>query len=813
MEASLIHYPDDAEVRLGFDHVRARLEGHARTSYGRELLARLQPSAVRAEVERRLEAAGEMQALLAFDDPFPLDAVDDIRETLRRLTPEGSFVDAEDLVAVARVLNSVRRVHEYLAGRLESKPALWRVGGDLAPAPALEARIARIVDEQGRVKDDASPELSRLTRAIARAEDHLRDAVQRALRDAISQGWATEEQPTMRGGRAVIPVRAEARRRVQGFVHDVSATGQTVYVEPAAALDLNNEVREMEAERKREIERLLREVASDIRTHLSELGHSIEVLGRLDALAAVGRLAIELDAVVPEINDMGVVRLRKASNPVLLLHVQREARDTGRPPRQVVPLDLVLGEDFHTLIVTGPNAGGKSVAMKTVALMTMMAQCGIPVPAGPDTTLPVFTRLFVDLGDRQSIQDDLSTFTSHLAALREMLEKADARSLVLIDEAGTGTDPAEGGALAQAVLARLTSSGARTVATTHHGTLKAFAHTSSGVANGSMVFDRSTLTPTYRFQAGVPGSSYAFEIATRVGLDDAVVDEARRLAGEGHVALDELVSEMESRAREAVAERDAARAESTAAALARAELEGRLARLRDSRDEIKGAALAEADRILAGARAEVERVVREIREAEAERDATLAARERLEAAGAAVAKQRRQQERRTKPATPRRLAGGGRPATQPGPLTVGDQVRLDAGATVGEVVEIAAREVVVAFGAVVSRVRPERLTRVGGPPTRRVDVRAPAPATGALTARTSVDVRGRRVDEALAMVERLVDEASSAGVPAVDVLHGKGTGALRAAIRDALAARPDVAGVESAAWNQGGDGVTVVRLG
>ena len=812
MDSPISLYPSDAEARLGFDRLRSRLLEHARTPYGRERLARLEPSSVKAEVERRLAAAGEMQAVLAFDDPFPLDTADDIRETLRRMAPEGAFVDGEELVAVGRVLATIRRVHEYLAGRREMRPELWRTGGDLAPAPALEERIGRVVDEQGRIRDDASPDLSRLTRSIARGQEQLRDAVQRALRDAIGQGWATEEQPTMRGGRAVIPIRAEARRRVQGFVHDVSATGQTVYVEPAAALDFNNELRELEAERRREIERLLREVTADVRAHLIDLAASIEVLGRLDALSAIGRLAIELDALVPDVNDDGAIRLVRARNPVLLLHVQRESRDNGRPAREVVPLDLTLGELFQTLIVTGPNAGGKSVAMKTVGLVALMAQSGIPVPVGPGTTLSVFTRLFVDLGDRQSIQDDLSTFTSHLAALRAMLEQADERSLVLIDEAGTGTDPAEGGALAQAALARLTEIGARTVATTHHGTLKAFAHTTPGVANGSMVFDRSTLAPTYRFQAGVPGSSYAFEIAARVGLEAAVVEDARRLAGEGHVALDELVSEMEARASEAALERDVARLESAAAARARVELEDRLGRLRESRDEIKAAAIAEAQSIVAGARAEVERVVREIREAEAERGATLAARERLEAAGASIAQQRRRQEGRGARPKTARGAATAPPQQGDGPLAIGDQVRLDAGETIGEVVELGAREAVVAFGAVVSRVRPERLTRVAGAPAQRVEIRGPAGA-GALTARTSVDVRGRRVDEALALVERLVDEAASAGVPAVDVLHGKGTGALRAAIRDALAARPDVAGVESAAWNQGGDGVTVVRLG
>jgi DNA mismatch repair protein MutS2 len=809
-------YPPDAEARLGFDRLRERLDAHARTPYGRERLAALVPSAVRAEVERRLAEAGEMQGVLGFDDPFPLEAADDLRPTLRRVAPQGAFADGEELAAVARVLATLRRLHAYVRARATKYPALWRVGQDLAPLPALEDHIARVVDDGGRVRDDASPELMRLTRAVASRQGQLRDALMHALRDAISQGWATEEQPTVRGGRAVIPVRAEARRKVQGFVHDVSATGQTVYIEPAAALDLNNELRELEAERRREVERLLREVSSHLRAHLDDLAISLDVLGRLDAIAAAGRLGNELDALVPELNDRGVMRLVRAKNPVLLLHVRREAREAGQPARAVVPLDLALGEDFHTLVVTGPNAGGKSVAMKSVGVLALMAQCGLPVPAAPGTTLPVFSRLFVDLGDRQSIQDDLSTFTSHLTALREMLATADERSLVLIDEAGTGTDPAEGGALAEAALARLTRQGARTVATTHHGTLKAFAHRTPGVANGSMVFDRDSLAPTYRFQPGVPGSSYAFEIAARVGLDAGVVADARRLVGEGQTALDELVAEMEARTQEAAAARDAAQAEVEHAARARAELEARLSTLRAERDRLRAAALAEAEGIVRNANAEVERVVREIREAEAEKEATREARARLEATREAISEKRRRQERRqTRPAAPRRTGLPRAPAPEPvGPLAIGDQVRLDAGETVGEIVELGAKEAVVAFGALVSRVKPERLTKVGGPRPQRVEVRAPqAGPSPALTARTRVDVRGQRVDEALMVVEKLVDEASSAGVPSVEVLHGKGTGALRAALREALAARPDVSAVESAAWNQGGDGVTVVRLG
>ncbi|MDX1420565.1 MAG: endonuclease MutS2 [Rubricoccaceae bacterium] len=812
--------PADAEHRLGFDRLRARLLGHSRTPYGRERLERLAPSADRAEVAQRLEAAGEMQAVLGFDEPFPLSGADDLRPILKRIAPKGAWADGEALAAVARVLRLLRALHAYLKGKKETYPALWRTGGEIVVLKALEEHIERTVDEGGQVKDDASPELARITRQIAVREGRLRETLMRALRAAISEGWATEEQPTIRGGRAVIPVRAEAKRKVPGFVHDVSSSGQTVYIEPASVLDLGNEIRELEAERRREIERILREVTGHLRHHRVEVEAGLEALGRLDHLAAVGRLANELEALVPALNDDGVLRLVRARNPVLQLHFRREAerrREEGGedgPSREVVPLDLELGGDSVTLVITGPNAGGKSVALKAVGVLCLMAQCGLPIPAAPGTTLPVFRQLFVDLGDQQSIQDDLSTFTSHLRNIQRMLEDADDRSLALIDEAGTGTDPAEGGALAESVLRRLTARGVRTIATTHHGTLKAFAHATDGVENGSMQFDRETLAPTYRFRAGVPGSSYAFEIAQRVGLDRPVVDDARRLVGESKAALEDLIAEMERQTAEAAetlaeAERRAADAERI-----RTDYEARLETLRADRDRLRAEALAQAEQVVRDANAAVENTIREIREAEAEKEATKEARERLERFKETVAERHktvqgrvRARERRRPPSTP----------AASGPIAEGDQVRLDGGQAVGEVLELDGREAVVAFGQMTTRAKLDRLAKVAGPREQRVEVRAPR--TGpkadlpAVHARRRIDVRGRRVDEAVPEVMRLVDEAVAAGVPSVEILHGKGTGALRQAVREHLAARPDVASFDSAPWNEGGDGVTVAVLG
>ena len=797
--------PQDAEHRLGFDRIRERLHSHVRTPYGQEKLGALRPSADAAEVARRLEKAGEMQAVLGFDDPLPLSGSVDIRPLLEHIAPEGSTASGEELADAGRVLTSLRLLHDYLKSRKVKYSGLWSVAEAIVPVQSVETTISSAIDDQGRVKDDASPVLQRITRTLADRQGKLRETLMQALRKAVSEGWATEEQPTIRGGRAVIPVRAEAKRKVQGFVHDVSATGQTVYIEPTSVLDLNNEIRELESERSREIARILAAVTAELRTHRKEIAVGLDALGRLDALAAIGRLANELGALVPALNEDRVIRLVRARNPVLLLHFRKSGPEGER--REVVPLDLELGKDANTLVITGPNAGGKSVAMKSIGLMCLMAQIGIPVPADPGTSLPVLSAIFVDLGDRQSIQEDLSTFTSHLAAIRNMIEVADEGSLVLIDEAGPGTDPAEGSALAQAVLEKLTKQGALTVATTHHGGLKVFAHNTDGVVNGSMQFDRESLSPTYHFQPETPGSSYAFEIAARVGLDPVVVSRARELVGEDKVALEELIDALERTTREASEARAVIEEELAEARKAHAKYESQAETLRTERDTLRARALEEAADIVERANALVENTVREIKEAEAEREATREARKKLDEGRIRI--EREVAEARQK----RKDREEGKPVSMA--IEVGDRVRLDQGTTTGEVVEIDGKEAVVAFGSMTTRTALNRLQKVADRAEQKVEIKAyPAsPDVGAMSAvHTRLDLRGYRVDEAVGALAKFVDQAMVSGLSSVEVLHGKGTGALRNAVRDVLESRPEVTSFDSAPWNEGGDGVTIVRL-
>lgn len=795
-------YPHDAEERLGFDRIRVALRRYARTLYGLEHIERIGPSSRKEEVEARLARVGEMQEVLRSDSAVPFSSLEDVRPVLEQIAPEGAYADGRDLADIANVLAVQRKVRGFFEKRKDACPALWAVAQLIEQLAAVEEVINAIVAPNGEVREDASPELQRISQSLASRQSSLRKTLMNALRNAISEGYATEEQPTIRGGRSVIPVRAEARRKVSGFVHDVSSTGQTVYIEPAEVLDLNNEIRELEAERKREIERLLREATKPVREHRVSIESGLQVIGHIDANHSAAKLANALDAHVPQLNDDGLIRLVRAKNAVLALHFKEEGEG-----REVVPLSLELGDAAHTLIITGPNAGGKSVAMKTVGLLSLMVQSGLPIPAAPGTTLPVFTSIFVDLGDRQSIQEDLSTFTSHLTAINKMVAEADEHSLVLIDEAGTGTDPAEGGALAQAVFERLTELGARTVATTHHGNLKAFAHATAGVVNGSMQFDRESLSPSYMFLPDIPGSSYAFEIADRVGLDGKLVDRARDLVGEGKVALEDLIASFETTTQQAERERDEAQRALNEAEKARDKYESQLDKLRSERDKLRAEALEDASQIVKDANAAVERTIREIKEADAEKEATKAARKVLDETRESIKRESHRAQRRAK-----------KPSTQQsptGPIQIGDQVRLDDGSTTGEVLELDRKEAVVAFGSMTTRAKLNRLQKVGGRVEQKVEVRARPTSRKThvvSTISTRLDVRGQRVDEVYSSVTRFVDESMAAGLESVEILHGKGTGALRAAIRELLQARPDVSSVESAHINEGGDGVTVVQL-
>ncbi|MFB6273241.1 MAG: endonuclease MutS2 [Salinibacter sp.] len=816
-------YPDSLDKKLGFDVVRDRLSARVQSPLGQERLEAMQPARTMRFLRDELDRVEELQGAFQYGDSVPLSPMYDLRDALRRAAPEDAYVDPEDLQAIRRTHVTLRRLKKHFRTRRKDYPRLAEAVERITPLPDLEEHVASIIDEDGTIRDDASPELRRLRRQIRKKEEDLRKTLDKALRRAVREGHATGEQATIRGGRMVIPVRASAKGKVKGFVHDRSASGQTVYIEPAACLELNNEVRELKSAEQAEIERILREGTDHVRAESDAIEVNLEVLAQFDLLRAKARFANRLEAVVPKLNEEGRIEVYEGRNPVLQLHfesldegAETEGRAPGEgdaiPPREVVPLDLELGDDFHTLVITGPNAGGKTVAMKTVGLFSLMLAYGLPLPVAPHSSFPLFDQIVVDIGDEQSIEDDLSTFSSHVSNLRHMLDVACENSLVLIDEAGTGTDPDEGGALAQAVLEQLAGAGARTIATTHHGTLKTYAHETDGVENGSMEFDQETLRPTYRYQEGVPGSSYAFEIARRMGLAEDLLARARDLAGTQKTAMENLISTFEQRTQQLEDELYEARKAREKAETEQQRYEEKVQKLEKERDEFRRQALEEAERIVEEANARIENTIREIKEAQAESEATKEARQRLEEYKEALHDRREEAESGATDEGTTDENGTARAAPTE-PIEEGDRVVVDDGSTAVEVQEIEGGEARVVMGSMRMHVSLGRLTKVDGSSSESEEQTGGGTDMTALEASPSIDVRGERVDEARQQVQHFLDDAVAAGLDTVEILHGKGTGALRNALHEMLAERPDIVDYRKAPIEEGGAGVTKVDLG
>ena len=624
-----------AESALGFDAVRAFLQGHLLSALGEDALSRMTMADTLEEVRTRLGRVAELRRILQLRQGVPMDDFIDIRDPLTRLIPDGAYVSGGELWEIARACRAMRRLRDWFTG--VEYPLLRCVVARITTLRPLERHIEAMVDAGGEVRTGASAELARIRSALRHTREMLHTRLRDVLRLARRRGYAADLQPTVRGGRMVVPIRVEAKRKVEGFIHGSSATGQTVYIEPAACLALNNEVRLLEAQERREIERILLVVAARIREHMDVLRVNLDCLGFFDLLQALARLAIRLHAVTPKLSRSGAVDIREGHNPALLLHFG--------VPEAVVPFDMQLGERVRTLVISGPNAGGKTVIMKALGLLSVMVAYGIPVPVHPDSTLCLFDRLMVEIGDNQSIAQNLSTFSARMKGLGAMIDSAEPGTLILVDEIGTGTDPAEGAALAQAALEKLTQLGASTVVTTHHGTLKAFAHNAPGIENGSMEFDRNSLEPTFRFRQGLPGPSYAFRVAERLAFDPEVLEQARMVLGSAPLALESLL--------------DAVQQERKVLAAKLQALDGRLAR---------------------------SQVQRHPRSAELGK----------------VRKKPPQQATKKRPGTAREYR-------VPEFLEVGVRVVLDGGSSEGEVVAVEGAQVTVAFGSVRAKVDAMRL--------------------------------------------------------------------------------------------------------
>ncbi|MFH5886042.1 endonuclease MutS2 [Halalkalibaculum sp. DA3122] len=799
-------YPPHLSEKLGFETIRREAVGRTRSVVGEEHLQRMEPSSSPDRVARLLDETREMMDLIRNDAAFPLDNLHDIRDSLSRSKPEGTLLSAEAFLEILQLAASARRVKSFLGDRRERYPVLDALAVELIPLKELEEEINKVITEQGSLKNNASSELQSIRSRLGKRQNDLRNTINRVMSRATKQGMASDEGPTLRNGRMVIPIRAEYKRKIQGFVHDVSSTGQTVYLEPVEALNINNEIRQLESEEKREIERILRALTNEVRKNHRYLEQNIEVLGRFDMISARAQLSIDLDAFVPVLSDGKYLRLKEAYNPILLLKNRSLAEEQREP---VIPLDMELEEGERCLMITGPNAGGKSVAIKTVGLCAMMMQSGFAIPAKDSSELPVFSKLFVDMGDDQSIENDLSTFSSRLQWMKSVMQEADGSSLVLIDEAGAGTDPDEGGALYQSLVEHLISCGALSLVTTHHGALKVFAHEHPHAVNGSMEFDQATLSPTYRFKKGVPGSSYAFEIAQRMDLSPELLQKAREITGSTKQDMESLINELESKTQEAeTLKRDYDRLKKKMET-ERQKYEDKRRALEKEKDQIREKALKQAEEIMQSANRRIEQAVeRIVQQGKKDKQAISRAREEVSEQKDEIEEELEELEARQKQEQREQLSDE--------PPKVGDIVRLMDANTNGELVEVNGNQAVIQAGGLRLKTKFNNLVKVKDAsekpsPKNRVRVNVPRSARPGPT-KPSIEIRGMRGREAIKEVEHYLDNAIAAGLNSVEIIHGKGEGILKNLVHEYLDERAEVSSYSLAPADRGGAGVTLVKF-
>jgi len=777
---------------LEFHRLREILACFARTEPGRELVRALRPDLGRGEIEKALSESGEAGRRLEQGGEIPVAGSEDLGGFLPRLQTEGARLEVRELLAVRRSLAAAAACRRDLqdAGTF---PALAVLARKLEALPSLHGALKESFDEQGQLLDNASFELGEIRLDLRRAREQLRSLLEGILGDARLAEVFQERLITERNGRAVLPVKADFRGRIKGFVHDESGSGQTLYIEPAVALDANNRVQSLLRAEQREIERILARLSRLVAGEAATLAANQSLLARLDLAAAVARYALRCESRAPELLDAPQVRLREARHPLLLL-----AADGAPRGIEVVPIDLRLDAQHDTLVISGPNTGGKTVALKTVGLLTLMVRAGLPIPCHPDSGIYPFGQVFADIGDEQSIAENLSTFSGHVARLVRILTMVDGDSLVLLDELGTGTDPAEGGALALALLDRLRGIGARTVVTTHLSLVKGYAQLHAGVESAAVEFDPHTLAPAYRLHYGVPGASSAFTIARRLGLPEEVLTAAVDYLGAGEREGLELLEDLGRLRRELEQDRERARSEKDAASRERARRKQLLDDIDAERRRILDRAVQRADAVVRKAEKQVFALLEEARQTTADKPRTARVKAVLKDVRAGLEQQR--------PAPPRR-------GVTPGEVSAGELLWVLPLATEAVVLKDCGREIEVDLGGKRSRVRRDNLEQFV--PRRFRDEARKVVSTSRVErdgAPRRLLLVGMRVDEGLERLARFIDDALLAGHGVLEVVHGSGSGRLRQAVRQALREHRAVQAFYGAPSEEGGENVTVVEL-
>jgi len=809
---------------LEFDKILDRLASHAAFSASEQLARDLIPSTDPGDIARRQAETSEARDLLDQHPEMGVGGARDVRHHARNARL-GAMLSPLDLLDIRQTLLAARTLRRALAKLDALYPKLATRAALIQELPSVVDTIGRAVNDRGDISDNASSELARIRRELNTTRSRLHDKLQRIIQSQAYAKLLQEAIITQRDGRYVIPIRAESKSKIQGIVHDTSASGATVFIEPLATVEMGNRVRELERAEEREVERILRELTALIAAHADAVDLIVETLAQIDLALAKAKYSVAIRGTQPVIaseakQSPSFKEIASSRDPstslrstqdALLAMTQLELKAARHPlldPEKVVPISIELGnervlsgvEGFSILIITGPNTGGKTVTLKTVGLLALMAQSGMHLPV-QSARLPIFSGIYADIGDEQSIEQSLSTFSSHLTNIVEILRDADARSLVLLDELGAGTDPIEGSALARAILTHLLDDHIPALVATHYPELKAFAQTTPGVQNASMEFDVETLSPTFHLSIGLPGESNAFAIATRLGLDPGIIESARAALGTADVEMEELLADIKRAQQDAASARTHAESAQREAEKNAADLKERLREIEQSREEILERARDEAQSEVELARAELNRLRQEWRAVSVTREFVENAREKLEAVETGL-------ELSPQPIPPTPLSKGG----FRGDIEIGDRVSIARLGQRGDVIALDDEGADVQVGSFRVRVKLDELEKISGAPPSRVidDQREFTPVVE--SPGMEVSLRGMRADDALILLEKYLDRAYLAGLPFVRIVHGKGTGTLRKLTRELLSEHPLVAEIREAETREGGEGVTIAKL-
>ena len=837
-------YPQNFEQKIGFDQIKLLVKGKCLSPLGEERVENMAFSNNYKEIEVWLEQVNEFVHILQENDNFPSQYFFDLRSSLKRIKIEGMYLDEQELFDLQRSLETIRNIVYFILKENEDDettashyPFLRRLACDINVFPNIIAQINNILSPYGKIKDNASPQLAQIRRELSNIVGNISKTLNYILRSAQSDGIIDKDvAPTMRDGRLVIPVAPALKRKIKGIVHDESASGKTVFIEPAEVVEANNRIRELENDERREIIRILTDFSNQIRPFISELLLSYTFLAEIDFIRAKALFAESIQAIKPSIENKQIMDWSTAIHPLLQLSLNKHGR-------KVVPLDIELNERQRILIISGPNAGGKSVCLKTVGLLQYMLQCGMLIPIHESSHAGIFENIFIDIGDEQSIEDDLSTYSSHLTNMKIMIKHCNGQSLILIDEFGGGTEPQIGGAIAEAILKRFNQKKAFGVITTHYQNLKHFAENNEGVVNGAMLYDRHLMQALFQLQIGNPGSSFAVEIARKIGLPEDVIADAAEIVGQDYINADKYLQDIVRDKRYWENKRQAIRQREKLMNETIEHYQRAIEDMQKSRKEILGQAKEKAEQLIQESNARIENTIRTIKESQAEKEKTKQARQELkdfrqsleelehkEEEEKIIRKMERLRERQSRkqrkgrtalPNTNQTPSNENTKNNQAANIMPGSYVKLKGQDIIGQVLEIKGKNAITVFGNIKTTVSIERLVFS---PTQPKAAALSTPTTFISTQtqdsmhekrlhfKQDIDVRGMRGDEALQAVTYFIDDAILVGIPRVRILHGTGTGILRTLIRQYLQTVPEVRNFADEHVQFGGAGITVVDL-